>query len=275
MKKIKSFIKELWHVLRLPEMLILPGNLAFFIILSIIPIITLIGVIASFLSLSTGSFIEFISGSLPKAVVDILVPFIDGSILNPTSFIFIVVGFYAASNGADSLITASNTLYKCQNKNYIFRRIKALFMTFWMLILFIFILVFLAFGSLILKSLLNFSIGNFILNNYAVITMLKLIIAFLFIYLTIKIIYTMAPDITIKSKYVNRGAILATIVIMIITSGYSFYVTNIAHYDMLYGSLASLAILMFLIYFISYIIVLGIAINHNYYNLDKIIPDKK
>ena len=31
MKRIKRFLIELWNLLRLPEMLILPGNLAFFL----------------------------------------------------------------------------------------------------------------------------------------------------------------------------------------------------------------------------------------------------
>lgn len=59
---------------------------------------------------------------------------------------------------------------------------------------------------------------------------------------------------------------------MFVTSLYSFYVANIAHYDIMYGSLANLAVLIFLIYLISYILVIGIAINHNYYLIN--VKDK-
>ena len=61
----------------------------------------------------------------------------------------------------------------------------------------------------------------------------------------------MAPDQKIKSKYVNYGALFATLSILLLTGGYSFYVTNIANYDVIYGSLANIAILMLLVYFIS------------------------
>ena len=181
----------------------------------------------------------------------------------------VIIGFMVASNGPDSLIIASNFLYKTENKNYIYRKIKSIFITFWMLILFVIILVVLAFGSFILNKLSTFDIiGNFIVNNYTIIILIKTLIAFVIIFITIKIIYTMAPDKKIKSKYVNYGALFATIAIIVISTIYSAYVNNIAHYDIIYGSLANIIILMLLVYFISYVIILGIAINSNYYKID-------
>lgn len=276
MKRIKKFIVELWNLLRLPEMLILPGNLAFFLLLSLFPIITLIGVIASSLSLSVDNIVGGASQILPSGVMDILVPFLSNNGINTGNIIFMIIGFYLASNGPDSIITASNILYNIEHKNYVFRRVKALFMTFWLIFLFIIILVFLAFGSFILTKILNIgTLGEFIQNNYVIITFWKLIIAFCFIFIIIKIIYTMAPDKSFKSKYVNRGALFSTVMIMLVTTIYSYYVTNIAHYDIIYGNVANIAILIMMIYFISYVIVLGIAINHNYYNLANITTDIK
>ena len=271
MKNLKKFLSDLWKVVRLPEMLILPGNLAFFLILSLAPILSLFGMIASSLSLSTASITNALENIVPSGVMEILLPFFNSGLTIP-NFVFIIVGFFVASNGPDSLITASNILYKNKPKNYIYRRIKAIFMTFWLILLFVFTLIVMAFGSFILNNVLTFGIvGKFIANNYVIITIVKVLIAFIMIFFIIKILYTMAPDQKIKSKYVNYGALFATLSIMIITGGYSFYVTNIANYDVIYGGLANIAILMLLVYLISYIIVLGIAINHNYYeNKNKI-----
>jgi len=266
MKRIKRIIKKLWKILRRPEMLILPGNLAFFLILSIIPIISLFGIIASLFSLSTDILVNLSYDFFPSNVVDILVPFIDGSNLSANSILFTILGFYIASNGPDSLIVASNLLYKQENKNYIYRRLKALIMTFFMVLLFIFILIFLAFGNLILEWLTSFEvIGNFINNSYLLIILFKFIFAFVFIFLILKILYTIAPNDRIKSKYVNQGTFFATLCILLVTSIFSYYTTNIANYDILYGNLSSIIILALLIYIISFIIVLGIAINSNVY----------
>jgi len=266
LKKIKSYIIDLWNMLRLPEMQILPGNLAFFLMLSLAPLITLFGFIVSFFPVSVEGLTNFFGSVLPNDVINILMPFLNGDGLDASNIIFMIIVFYTASNGTDSLITASNILYENKDDNYIKRKIKALFMNVWLLLLFVFILLIMAFGSFILTKILAFSvIGKFILNNYLIITAFKLLLAFLTIFITIKIIYTMCLDGKIKSKYVNSGSLFATLSIMIVTSIYSFYVTNIAHYDIIYGSLSSIVVLMFLIYFISYIIVLGIAINCNYY----------
>ena len=186
MKRIKRFLIELWNLLRLPEMLILPGNLAFFLLLSLFPIITLFGIIASSLSLSVEGIVNSLNGVLPSGIVDIFIPFINGNGLNTSNVIFIFVGLYLASNGPDSIITASNFLYQSENKNYLYRRIKALFMTFWLILLFIIILVFLAFGSFILKKILTFgALGEFISNHYMIITFWKLFFAFCFIVLVL------------------------------------------------------------------------------------------
>lgn len=263
--KIKNYIIDLWHILRLPEMLILPGNLAFFLVLSLAPLITSFGFIASVFSLSTDMISNFFGSVLPSSVIDMLEPFLNNG-FGAVNLMFVIIGFGVASNGTDSLIIASNTLYKAENSNYIKRKIKAIFMNFWLIILFVVVLILMAFGSFILTKILVFStIGKFIVNNYILITLIKLLFAFVIIFITIKIIYTMAPDMKLRSKFVNIGALFATLAIMVVTSGYSFYVTNIAHYDVIYGSLSSIAILMLLIYFISYIIVLGMAINHEYY----------
>lgn len=46
-QRVKNILTKLYNIIRKPEMLILPGNLAFFLVLSVFPIIILIGLIAS------------------------------------------------------------------------------------------------------------------------------------------------------------------------------------------------------------------------------------
>jgi len=266
LKKVKNFIINLWSSLRLPEMLILPGNLAFYLILSLAPLTSLFGIIASVFSLSTENITNFIGNIVPSGVMDLLLPLFYGSALSTGNFIFVISMFIIASNGADSLINAANILYGSKDSDYIKRKLKSVFLIFWILILFLSALLFMAFGSFILTKILTFGVvGKFISKYYILISGIKILIAFVLIFLTIKIVYTLAPDKKIKSKNVTVGATFATFAIMIVTSIYSLYVNNFANYDIVYGSLANIAILMLLIYIVSYIIVLGIAINKNYY----------
>jgi len=59
-KRIKAILKKLYCIIRKPEMLILPANLAFFLVLSVVPIFILIGLIASNFSLSLDIVLDFI-----------------------------------------------------------------------------------------------------------------------------------------------------------------------------------------------------------------------
>ena len=70
-------------------------------------------------------------------------------------------------------------------------------------------------------------------------------------------------DFKISAKSVNKGAIFTTILWSILTSLYSFYISNISSYDTFYGSASKIIVLMLWIYLISYIFVLGMSINAN------------
>ena len=81
------------------------------------------------------------------------------------------------------------------------------------------------------------------------------------IYFNIKLIYAIAPSKNIKSKETTAGAIFTTIMWVIATAVFKFYLAYFARYDILYGNLSTLIIMLVWCYFLSYIFVLGMAIN--------------
>ena len=270
-QRVKNILTKLYNIIRKPEMLILPGNLAFFLVLSVFPIIILIGLIASTFSLSLDSIVAFINENLPRQISDIITTFISGKGIDFNVGFFTVTAFILASNGPHSIIVTSNTLYNFEQGSYLNRRIKALILTILLVLLFIFIIVVLAFGNIIVKAI--FEIG--ILKNlssfaYSMFVYLKWPIAFFIIFFSIKLLYTIAPDYNIPSRYVNKGAIFTTLGWILTTAIYSYYVTHFSKYDIFYGSLSNIIILMMYIYFLSYILVLGIAINSSSYVMLKI-----
>ncbi len=266
MERMKQIIRRLLDIIGKPVMRILPGQLAFFLVLSIIPIITLIGYIASLFSISIESLISFMNQALPAEVTEILLPFISGQGLDANVLIFMITGFILASNGPHSIIIASNTLYDIPNDNYLKGRIKAFFMAILLMSLFFTSLIVLGFGNTILALLLKWDVLSFLTKEvYLVFVLLKWPIAFIVIFYAIKVIYTMAPDKRIPSRYMNRGAFLTTLGFILVTAIYSYYVSNFANYDLFYGSMSNIIIMMMWIYILSYILVLGIAVNATYY----------
>lgn len=276
MKIIKENLNKLFKLINKEEMKILPGHLSFFLILSLIPTITLVAITCNIFGISGMDILEFMSNIVPTAVIDLIKPFVESS-SNNGFILYFIIGFILVSNGAYAITLTSNTLYGIKNSNYLKGRIKAFFLTILLMFLFIFILLVLAFGNMILKFILSFEIFNNVSKLvYNLFIYLKWPIAFIIIYIILKFIYTIAPDKKVKSKSVTNGAIFTTICWISVTAIYSYYANNIANYDRFYGNLSNIVVLMMWIYIISYIFVIGIAINvNNYNNMVETTSDKK
>lgn len=268
MKNIKKYIKRLYKVIRKNEMRILPGQIAYFIVLSIIPLVSLIGYIASLFSIDVDYVVDAINGSLPKQIIEIILPaFSNTSLVTGISFIVV---FFIASNGTSSIIVASNILFKLEDTGYIRRRIKAFLMLLILVTLFLFMLIVLAFGDNLIeiafKLIFTSSVPKAV---YEMFLFAKWLVGLLIVFILVKMIFTIAPDSPIPSKNMNKGALFTTLAWLLITSIYSIYVTNFADYSLFYGSLANIVILMIWIYILSYTLVIGIAINSDDYLEDK------
>lgn len=260
--QVKDFAQSLRKVLKLPVMQVLPGSLAFYFVLSIIPIVSLVGFLGSFFSLSVDSFIIFIKNSFPPATSNLIMPIITGKGLDLGVLIFIFSAFLLASNGTYIIIVISNLLYNVKENNFLKTRIKAILLAFIIVILLGFIFIVPAFGSSILTAITNsYWFKPFSLEILLIYRILEIPLSFLFIYIIIKLIYTIAPAKQIKSKNATYGALFTSISWMIITKVYSYYVTVFAQYDIFYGSIANLIILLIWIYLLSFIFIVGLALN--------------
>ena len=260
--KIQTKTNELKDLIFDPTVRVLPGNVAFFLILSIFPMLMLIGYIASFFGLSINSVVKMINGTIPPELANTIIEVITGKSFDSTIGISMIVGFILASNGTHAIIIASNTLYGFPADDFVRRRVKAAFMITLLVILFLFLTLFLAYGDVIASSAINiFHLSWFETPIYSFFNIAKWPIAMLLMYSTIKLIYVIAPDWKILSKNTTKGALFTTIGWTISTMVFSYYVTHFANYDIFYGSLSNIVVLMIWVYVLSYVLVLGIAIN--------------
>ena len=170
--KFTRFAGKLMKTIGKPEMGILPGQLAFFFVLSMIPLIALFCSIAVGFGFQLDSVIELLKSIVHSGVVDLLLPMVSGKSVNFNILVFYVSAFILASNGTHSMILCSNTLYKFENKDYLSRRIKALLMTIILVMLLLFVLVVPAFGGKIIAFLGNIIKNETIIDNIYVIYIL-------------------------------------------------------------------------------------------------------
>lgn len=262
-EKIKRGIHNFFKVLKRPEMEILPGHLAFSFVLSLVPTLTILTYIATMLHFDMSFISDFMKNAFSEDFANLLLGTNMAIKADLNFFITLIVGYFIASNGAASIITSSNMIYGIKNDSFLKRRIKSFMMILIIILLFVFLLIFNVFGDKIIEMFGLMDISKKMLVNITlIISVLKGPISWFIIYIFIKIIFTMAPDKKIQAKEVNKGAIFTSIGFVIITYIYSMYTTHFAKYDVFYGNLASIVVLMIWFFLLSYIITIGLALNY-------------
>lgn len=260
--KLSVFFKDVIELIRKPVMSILPGQLSFFLLLSLIPIILLIGVICSAFSVSTNDIMNILKGSLPADVSSLMIPLLYGKGMDYNIIILLISSLLLISKGTRSIMRVASIIYNTKEKNNIFMIFKSFALAFILVLLFAFIIIIPVLGSKILAILHNFKIVSNLTDSIIYMyNLLKWPISVLVIFINIKIIYTISPNKKISSSSVNKGSIFTTVLWILLTAMYSYYITNISSYNIFYGGASNLIVLMLWIYLISYIFVLGMSIN--------------
>ena len=251
-----------------PLMSILPGQISFFVILSIIPLASIITMIVSRLSLNFSSVTAFIEHYVPKGISNTILSIFNYQRAGTIDILFIITALYVASKATHSIIVASTEIYGGRQKDFVRTRIKAILMLIILVILLIGALAVFTIGSKFIFYLREVN-GSVLEVVYFTYNILKWPFVFFVIFMAIKIIYTVAPNVRIPSKSVNKGALLTTVIWVATTYIYSFYITKIANYEKFYGNLSNIIILIIWIYWMSYVFVYGMTINkYRLYNND-------
>lgn len=262
-KRIKSLIERIYFAFNRPEMVLLPGQLAFFLVLAIIPTVTLIAYGASILNVSMDFLFEFFSKAFSEEIAGLILSTSAHVNQGLELTIVLVFCYYVSSNGTSAIIVTSNAIYGIKNSNWFRRRFKAIIMAVIFVLLIIFLLVVPILGSQIISMIksvnMNPRITNIIINGYH---LLKSPLMWIILYLLIKIIYILAPDRTITGHNATYGALFTTITWILVTKGYSYYINNVANYSSFYGGLASICVLMIWFYFLSFTFVIGMSLNY-------------
>ena len=266
MEKAREFILKIFNYLIRPEMRILPGQLAFFLVMTIIPMLALIVTIAAALSISIETIRVAISESIPVGLANILNGIITGDGINFNIIVFYFSAILLASNGTYSMINTSNEIYKVKPKNIVYRRVKAIIMIFIIMFLLMFLFAVPVFGGTISEIITSVT-GNNMLPELLrkIIIILKYPIVLVFLFVNIKLMYIIAPDEEIPSRTTNKGAAFSAIGWILATEIFSFYLEKFAKYDLFYGGISNVLVLFLWIYLLSYIFVFGMIINASSY----------
>lgn len=267
MEKARDFILKIFRLIMRPEMRILPGQLAFFTVITIIPLLALIGTITAALSISIETVRLAISDTVPTGIANIINMIIVGDGINFNIVIFYISTFILASNGLYSMINVSNEIYKLKPRNALKRRVKAIIMTFILVALVLFLVLVPVFGSTIFDIIKEITgAKTLVLFLQEFLHILKYPLILLVLYLGVRLMYVIAPDQEIPTRTTRKGSVFTTVGWILATEIFAFYIEKFTKYDVFYGSLSNILVLLLWVYLLSYIYVFGMIINASDYN---------
>ena len=266
MKKARDLIVKVFNLLMKPEMRILPGHLAFYLVMTLIPLLALLVTLMAALSISVDTLNASLSETIPPVLVNILNGIATGEGINFNIIVFYFSTFLLASNGTYSMINISNEIYKLEPRDVISRRLKAILMIFILVGLFLFLIIIPVFGTT-LFNLIRTATGNdgAITFFQKLLIILKYPLLFCILFINIKLMYVIAPDGDIPSKSTNIGALFTTLGWILATEIFAFYIDKFAQYDVFYGSISNMLVLLLWVFLLAYIYVFGLVINASEY----------
>ena len=264
---MKKSLKKVLKILSLNELRILPSYLSYNFVLAIIPTFTIILLIASLFSISIDSVINLIDDTIPSYIGDVIISVISSKNYALSIGLLNLFTLYASSKGMYAVVEASNSLYKVPKRNVTKDRLKSISILLLLVFSLLILILIPVLGSKLFDFLGKYNIvANNITNIYHV---LKWPITFWVIFINVILIYMISPSVKLKVKDVMVGAFTTTVLWILFTGIFSYYLTYFTKYDVLYGGLSSVTILLIWIYFLSYILILGIVINTRKYNAEE------
>lgn len=239
---------------------IVAAALAFYAMLALFPgliaLVSLVGLVAD--PHSIGSAIAHLSGLVPAEVLTLLEEQLTALVSAPSTSlslgvtISVLTALWSASNGVDSLVDAMNVAYhKSEKRNWIRRRLMSLLMTIGLVV---FTVVCIALIP-VLPSLTGW-LGDR-LDILHVLSIVRWPVLAMVVAIGLFCLYRYAPCRRRPRTSDFSGAIVATLLFMVVSSLFSLYVSEFASYHKTYGAVGSVVALLFWFYYSSFVVLLG------------------
>jgi len=176
------------------------------------------------------------------------------------SFGFIFT-LFASTNGMMSLMQAFDMVFEDEeNRGFLKTRGIAILLTMLLIVVLFVAVLLLIVGDAAIKFLSGWHIfqEDWVVNTFNI---TRYLISFSALMFAISLVYRFAPSHGKRYAFINPGSIVASILILVATYGFSFYLSKFSSYNKLYGSIGTLIALMIWYYLLAFLIILGFEIN--------------
>lgn len=171
------------------------------------------------------------------------------------------LSIWFASNGMLSMMRGLEKDYPAtfKRRTAYEKRLISIQLTFLVVFVLVSSVVLIILGNLLLNLLFSYIKVDF-LTRFIVFSFRWVVVLLLF-YATFSTIYRYGSSTHRKIPFFNAGALLATVLSVLASWGFSFYVNNFGNFNKLYGSIGTLIVLMIWIQLNCLILLIGFELN--------------
>jgi membrane protein len=230
-----------------------PGVIFLFTLIPYVPVKNFQGQLLSLLStvIPYNAYIAF------ESSIEYIVKRQNGQLLS----IGFITALYFATNGISILMRDFNkSSLIIEKRSWIKRRLTSIALTIVLSFSLLAAISVMAGGEAIISYLKSHidSKGHF---WYYVVVFSRWAMVVVIFFMSISLLYRYGPSHKIKWKFLNTGAILATVLAVLTTMGFNYYINNFSSYNKVYGSLGALIILMIWLHLNCLILLIGFELN--------------
>lgn len=249
------------------------AEIAFYLLLSLFPFLLFtINVLAYIPIIQINRYIDILKNIMPEGAFYITSSIIYSAIDN-RSFSLVISSFFltiwTSSRAVRGLIRSINKAYNVNETRSYFKVLKiAMIFTIMLLLLIFSSMIFLVFGERLGHFLLKYiGVDKVLINVWNIWRYLIGISTMIVIFLSL---YIYTPNKKVVLKDAMPGSVIATLSWFIISYVYSYYARHFANYEVIYGSIGGIIILITWMYLSSWAILIGAEINAKLYYIRNI-----
>lgn len=239
------------------------ASLAYYMLFSFFPFSILIGKILDLLDISSSVIVNDLSSVIPSEVLSIAQQHLNSPVAAGHNAAFVswlaLALYFFVRNINVFIYSTEQALHVSHKLGGAYRFLVALVLAFGnMIFMFLMVVLIVVNKGLLqrMSTLINISPGIMFLIHYG-----RFVILAGLIFVILFSLYSAAAGKFIRRKDLLPGAIAGTCAWLLISMGFSYYVSHLGRYSILYGSLGAVIVLMLWLYLSSLIIVLGAEFN--------------
>ena len=196
------------------------------------------------------------TSSIIKSVIGDVTKIASGGLLS----VGLILAIWSAANGMTAIMNSFNVAYDVEDsRNGILLKLLSVVFTIVMGFVFLIAMALPTLGS----AISHYLFGPLGLDSQIkwIFTLLRVVLPLIIILLLFIVLYSVAPNVKTKFRSVLPGAIFTSVIWLLGSFAFGWYISNFGNYSKTYGSIAGIIILLIWLYLTSFIIIIGAEIN--------------